>query len=168
MALKAILETLDDVPEALRELYTQVEDRFVLDLEEVDNHPGVRNLKSAFEREKEDRRKAREEKKALEERLAEVADLDPGEAREALQKLRLLEEKKLIERRQNREKEWRSEGMDTVLTVDEEVIAEVLSNWTGIPVFKLTEEETAKLQRMERELNKRIVGQDEAVEAVSR
>jgi ATP-dependent Clp protease ATP-binding subunit ClpC len=78
------------------------------------------------------------------------------------------EEKKLIERRQNREKEWRSEGMDTVLTVEEETIAEVLSTWTGIPVFKLTEEETQKLLRMEDELHKRIVGQQEAIEAVSR
>ncbi len=78
------------------------------------------------------------------------------------------EEKKLIEQRQTREKEWRSEGMDTVLTVDEETIAEVLSNWTGIPVFKLTEEETAKLLRMEEELHKRIVGQEQAVTAVSR
>ncbi|MBW3577740.1 MAG: ATP-dependent Clp protease ATP-binding subunit [Actinobacteria bacterium] len=78
------------------------------------------------------------------------------------------EEKKLIEQRQAREKEWRSEGMDTVLTVDEETIAEVLSNWTGIPVFKLTEEETAKLLRMEDELHKRIVGQEQAVTAVSR
>ncbi|HEX2027132.1 MAG TPA: ATP-dependent Clp protease ATP-binding subunit [Nitriliruptorales bacterium] len=78
------------------------------------------------------------------------------------------EEKKLIERRQNREKEWRSEGMDTVLTVDEETIAEVLSNWTGIPVFKLTEEETAKLLRMEEELHKRVIGQHDAIQAVSR
>jgi ATP-dependent Clp protease ATP-binding subunit ClpC len=78
------------------------------------------------------------------------------------------EEKKLIERRQNRETEWRSEGMDTVLTVDEETIAEVLSNWTGIPVFKLTEEETQKLLRMEDELHKRVVGQQQAIEAVSK
>jgi ATP-dependent Clp protease ATP-binding subunit ClpC len=78
------------------------------------------------------------------------------------------EEKKLIERRENREKEWRDEGMDKVLTVDEETIAEVLSNWTGIPVFKLTEEETAKLLRMEDELHRRIVGQQEAIEAVSK
>src|SRR6056297_3122014 len=44
------------------------------------------------------------------------------------------EEKQLIERRSRREDEWRTEGLDTVLTVDEEVIAEVLSTWTGIPV----------------------------------
>ncbi len=78
------------------------------------------------------------------------------------------EEKKLVERRQSRETEWRSEGMDKVLNVDEEVIAEVLSTWTGIPVFKLTEEETQKLLRMEEELHKRIVGQHEAIEAVSK
>jgi ATP-dependent Clp protease ATP-binding subunit ClpC len=51
--------------------------------------------------------------------------------------------------------------------VDEEVIAEVLSHWTGIPVYKLTEEETAKLLRMEDELHKRVKGQNDAVVAVS-
>ena len=77
-------------------------------------------------------------------------------------------EKKLLERKAEREREWKSEGMDTVLTLDEEDIAEVLSNWTGIPVFKLTEEETQKLLRMEAELHKRVVGQDEAIAAVSK
>ncbi len=66
------------------------------------------------------------------------------------------------------ESEWRSEGVDLFDVVDEDVIAEVLANWTGIPVFKLTEEETAKLLRMEEELHKRIVGQEDAVNALSR
>jgi ATP-dependent Clp protease ATP-binding subunit ClpC len=52
--------------------------------------------------------------------------------------------------------------------VDEDVIAEVLANWTGIPVYKLTEEETARLLRMEEELHKRVVGQDDAIKALSR
>ena len=52
--------------------------------------------------------------------------------------------------------------------IDEEQIAEVLAQWTGIPVQSLTEEETAKLLRMEDELHKRIVGQHEAIQAVSR
>ena len=78
------------------------------------------------------------------------------------------EEKKLLERRAEREKEWKAGGLDTVLTLDEEDIAEVLSNWTGIPVFKLTEEETQKLLRMETELHKRIIGQEEAIVAVSK
>ena len=51
--------------------------------------------------------------------------------------------------------------------VDEETIAEVLAAWTGIPVYQLTEEETAKLLRMEDELHKRVVGQDEAIKALS-
>ena len=78
------------------------------------------------------------------------------------------QEKKLLDRRAAREREWKSDGMDTVLTLDEEDIAEVLSNWTGIPVFKLTEEETQKLLRMEKELHKRVIGQDEAIQAVSK
>jgi ATP-dependent Clp protease ATP-binding subunit ClpC len=78
------------------------------------------------------------------------------------------EEKKLTERRTAREDEWRSEGMDTVLTVDEEVIAEVLSTWTGIPVFKLTQEETEKLLHMEDHLHERVVGQEESIESVSK
>src|SRR5690606_38487575 len=77
-------------------------------------------------------------------------------------------EKQLLERKAEREREWKSDGMDTVLTLDEEDIAEVLSNWTGIPVFKLTEEETAKLLRMEQELHRRVVGQEEAIGAVSK
>ncbi|HUH06458.1 MAG TPA: ATP-dependent Clp protease ATP-binding subunit, partial [Egibacteraceae bacterium] len=78
------------------------------------------------------------------------------------------EEKKLLERKSSREREWKSDGMDTVLKLDEEDIAEVLSNWTGIPVFKLTEEETAKLLRMEDELHKRVIGQEDAIASVSK
>ena len=78
------------------------------------------------------------------------------------------EEKTLIDRRSMREDEWRSEGLDTVLTVDEEVIAEVLSTWTGIPVLKLTQEETDKLLHMEDELHKRVIGQEQSISAVSK
>ncbi|MDQ7911333.1 ATP-dependent Clp protease ATP-binding subunit, partial [Phytohabitans sp. ZYX-F-186] len=52
--------------------------------------------------------------------------------------------------------------------VEENQIAEVLANWTGIPVYKLTEEETSRLLRMEDELHKRVVGQEDAVKAVSK
>jgi ATP-dependent Clp protease ATP-binding subunit ClpC len=58
-------------------------------------------------------------------------------------------------------------AQDVVAEVDDEQIAEVLAHWTGIPVFKLTEEETTRLLRMESELHKRIIGQEEAVKAVS-
>ncbi|MBK5287612.1 MAG: AAA family ATPase, partial [Acidimicrobiia bacterium] len=76
-------------------------------------------------------------------------------------------EKELLEQRAAKEIEWKAEGVDLYNEVNEESIAEVLAMWTGIPVYKLTEEETAKLLRMEDELHKRIVGQELAVKAVS-
>src|SRR6266480_246388 len=78
------------------------------------------------------------------------------------------DERRLMEEKQSREREWRSGEMDVLSEVDEEEIAEVLAAWTGIPVYKLTEEETEKLLRMEDELHKRIVDQTEAVTAVSK
>jgi ATP-dependent Clp protease ATP-binding subunit ClpC len=78
------------------------------------------------------------------------------------------DERQLLEEKQRRERQWKSGEMDILSEVDEEEIAEVLSIWTGIPVFKLTEEETEKLLRMEDEIHKRIVDQYEAVQAVSK
>jgi ATP-dependent Clp protease ATP-binding subunit ClpC len=76
-------------------------------------------------------------------------------------------EKNLLDRRAAKETEWKAEGIDLFDEVDEEAIAEVLALWTGIPVYKLTEEETAKLLRMEEELHKRVIGQEDAIHAVS-
>ena len=78
------------------------------------------------------------------------------------------DERKLTEERAEKEKAWRAGELDEVAEVGEEQIAEVMGNWTGIPVFKLTEEESSRLLRMEDELHKRIIGQDDAVKAVSR
>src|SRR6266542_3161222 len=66
-----------------------------------------------------------------------------------------------------RDKEWKAGELDVLAEVTEEEIAEVLAVWTGIPVYKLTEEETAKLIRMEDELHRRIVSQTDAVKSVS-
>jgi ATP-dependent Clp protease ATP-binding subunit ClpC len=76
-------------------------------------------------------------------------------------------EKQLLGQKSQREKEWKAGDLDVVSEVDDEQIAEVLANWTGIPVYKLTEEETARLLRMEDELHRRIAGQNDAVKAVS-
>ena len=77
-------------------------------------------------------------------------------------------EKQLLIKKTEREKQWKAGDLDVVAEVDDEQIAEVLANWTGIPVFKLTEQETTRLLRMEEELHKRIIGQHEAVKAVSK
>ncbi len=76
-------------------------------------------------------------------------------------------EKTLLQGKAQREKEWKAGDMDVVAEVDEELIAEVLATATGIPVFKLTEEESARLLRMEDELHRRIIGQEQAVRALS-
>ncbi len=76
-------------------------------------------------------------------------------------------EKQLIEKKDAREKEWKAGDMDTPAEVNEELIAEVLATATGIPVFKLTEEESQRLLRMEDELHRRVIGQNDAIKALS-
>jgi len=76
-------------------------------------------------------------------------------------------EKQLLAAKATREKEWKAGDMDVVAEVDDEQIAEVLATWTGIPVFKLTEEETSRLLNMEEELHRRVVGQEQAIKSVS-
>jgi ATP-dependent Clp protease ATP-binding subunit ClpC len=76
-------------------------------------------------------------------------------------------EKTLMQEKMEKEKSWKAGDLDVVADVDEELIAEVLSTATGIPVFKLTEAETARLLRMEDELHKRVIGQEQAIHALS-
>ncbi|MFZ9292282.1 MAG: ATP-dependent Clp protease ATP-binding subunit, partial [Ilumatobacteraceae bacterium] len=77
------------------------------------------------------------------------------------------QERQLLEEKASKEADIKAQGIDLFDEVDEEAIAEVLSIWTGIPVYKLTEEETQKLLNMENELRKRYIGQEDAVRAVS-
>ncbi|MBP2319189.1 ATP-dependent Clp protease ATP-binding subunit ClpC [Nesterenkonia lacusekhoensis] len=78
------------------------------------------------------------------------------------------QEQKLTDERQAKEDAWKSGSMDEIAEVDGDLIAEVLAFSTGIPVFKLTEQESDRLKRMEEELHKRVIGQDEAVKSLSR
>ena len=78
-------------------------------------------------------------------------------------------ERKLSQKKRELEENWRqNEAEAEQPEVGEEEIADIVSMWTGIPVFKLTEAESARLVRMEDELHKRVIGQEEAIEAVSR
>jgi ATP-dependent Clp protease ATP-binding subunit ClpC len=76
-------------------------------------------------------------------------------------------EKQLIAKKDTREKEWKAGDMDLPAEVNEELIAEVLATATGIPVFKLTEEESQRLLRMEDELHRRVIGQNVAIKSLS-
>ena len=108
--------------------------------------------------------------KELENQLAQVVQAKKeaveGQHFEEAGKLRD-REKELLTEKEVKEQEIKDSGIDLFDEVDEESIAEVLSIWTGIPVYKLTEEETAKLLRMEDELHKRVIGQEDAIKAVS-
>ena len=77
-------------------------------------------------------------------------------------------EKQVLAEKRAMEEEWRKPDAQRIVEVTEKEIADVVSMWTGIPVASLTEEETEKLLRMETSLHERIVGQDEAVTAVSK
>ncbi len=108
--------------------------------------------------------------KELEGELSEVVDKkkEAVEAQNFEEAGRLRDtEKELLAKKEAMELEIKASGVDLFDEVSEESIAEVLSIWTGIPVYKLTEEETAKLLRMEEELHKRVIGQQDAIHAVS-
>jgi len=78
-------------------------------------------------------------------------------------------ERKLTQKKRELEESWRSESAEAEQPeVGEDEIADIVSMWTGIPVFKLTEAEAERLVHMEDELHKRYVGQEEAVLAVSK
>jgi ATP-dependent Clp protease ATP-binding subunit ClpC len=78
-------------------------------------------------------------------------------------------ERKLTQKKRELEENWRENQADAEQPeVGEEEIADIVSMWTGIPVFKLTEAESARLVRMEDELHKRVIGQEEAITAVSK
>jgi ATP-dependent Clp protease ATP-binding subunit ClpC len=79
-------------------------------------------------------------------------------------------ERRLTNKKRELEEQWEAgeaEGAERP-KIGEEEIADIVSMWTGIPVFKLTEAETAKLMRMEEELHKRVIGQHQAVEVISK
>ena len=77
------------------------------------------------------------------------------------------EESKLSDERKAKEEAWKGGESDEIAEVGDQEIAEVLAMSTGIPVVRLTQTETAKLLKMEDELHKRVIGQDEAVKALA-
>lgn len=84
-------------------------------------------------------------------------------AAELRDKERTLKDK--LEKEQNK---WKNKNTKEIVNITEENIAEVIASWTGIPAKKITEDENEKLKNLENELHKRVIGQNEAVEAVAK
>ena len=78
------------------------------------------------------------------------------------------EEKTLREKYEKEEKKWKNQNTKKVITITEENIADVISLWTGIPAKKISEDENERLRNLEKNLHERVIGQNEAVEAVSK
>ena len=111
------------------------------------------------------------ELKSLDAKIAKISDeKDKAIKDQDFEKAAQLRDsqEKLESERKEKESSWREGESDVKMVVDEDVIAQVISSSTGIPVFKLTQAESKKLMGMEAELHKRIIGQDEAVAALSR
>ncbi len=109
--------------------------------------------------------------KALEEKIKSLTDEMSAavNAQDFERAAKLRDEKREIETKLREEKEsWQQRSSSTAGEVTANEIAEIVSGWTGVPVVELTQEESKRLLNMEAELHERIVGQDEAVKAVSR
>ena len=77
-------------------------------------------------------------------------------------------EKKLKEKFEKEQNKWKNKNNKEIVNITDENIAEVIASWTGIPAKKITEDENKKLKNLETELHKRVVGQNEAIEAVAK
>ena len=109
--------------------------------------------------------------KQLEEQLEEVEkDKEEAVRIQKFEKAATLREKQkeLKEKYEKEQKKWQNKNNKEVVNITEENIAEVIANWTGIPAKKITEDETEKLKNLENNLHERVIGQNEAVEAVAK
>jgi hypothetical protein len=95
--LKPVVASLDEVPEALRDLYEREGEGYALALDDIDSHPGVGKLASAFRREKEARKEAMDRLKALQSQFGDLGDLEPDQIKEQLGKLQQIEDKQLLD-----------------------------------------------------------------------
>src|SRR5881275_592168 len=159
------VQITDEALEAAAELADRyISDRFLPDkaidlIDEAASRMRIKSMTSPpvyreLEDEIEDTRRAKEE--AIEnqefEKAANLRD----------------KERRLSQRKRELAEQWEAGESTERPSIGEEEIADIVSMWTGIPVFKLTEAETAKLMRMEDELHKRVIGQHPAIEVVSK
>ena len=109
--------------------------------------------------------------KKLEEEIEEVGkDKEEAVRLQNFEKAAKLrdKQKELKEKYEKEQKKWKNKKTKAITNITEESIAEVIANWTGIPAKKITEDENARLKNLEKNLHERVIGQDEAVEAVAK
>ena len=109
-------------------------------------------------------------KKILEQREEVEKDKEEAVHMQKFEKAASLrdKQKELKEKYEKEQKKWKNKNNKELINITEENIAEVISSWTGIPANKITEDENARLKNLEKTLHKRVIGQNEAVEAVAK
>ncbi len=109
--------------------------------------------------------------KQLEEEIEEAQkDKEEAVRMQKFEKAAMLrdKEKELKQQYEKEQKKWKNKNTKQVTNITEENIAEVISNWTGIPASKITEDENVKLKNLEENLHERVIGQNEAIQAVAK
>ena len=155
----------DEAIESAVELSTRyINDRFLPDkaIDLVDEAASRAKLKTYTEP---------DNLKQLEEKIEEIVkDKEEAVRTQKFEKAATLrdEERKLKEKYEKEEKKWKNKNTKEVVNITEENIAEVIANWTGIPASKITEDENQRLKNLEKSLHERVIGQNEAVEAVAK
>lgn len=112
-----------------------------------------------------------EDLKELEEKIEEIEkDKEEAVRTQKFEKAADLrdKEKELKEKYEKEQKKWKNKKDKSIINISEENIAEVISSWTGIPAKKITEDENVRLKNLEKSLHERVIGQEEAVEAVAK
>jgi hypothetical protein len=129
MALKTILETLEGVDDALQSYYVEDDGKYILQVEGVDNHPDVANLRNAYQRTKADREQAKTEIKTLSQQLAEMQQNRPDEAQLVAMRQEL-ESKAQAETARAAELEARLMGVTRDRSLDEALASAGITNPT--------------------------------------
>ena len=109
--------------------------------------------------------------KKLEEQIEEIEkDKEEAVRTQKFEKAASLrdKQKELKEKYEKEQNKWKNKNTKSVTNIGEENIAEVIASWTGIPAKKITEDENKRLKNLEKTLHERVIGQDEAVEAVAK
>lgn len=155
MAIKTVVESLEDVPEALHEHYTETDDGFVLNVDGVDDHPDVKNLKSAYQKVKDSEKEAQKTIKELQGKESELPeDFDPelwkkvksGETEKHLVEVRKQLEGQLEgERTKAQELEQKLHGLTVERTLDDALTAANITNPTYRKAARVMLKDSVKL-----------------------
>ena len=156
--------TYEAIEAAVKMSVRYINDRFLPDkaIDLIDEAASRAKLKTYTE--PDSLKKIAEEIEDVEKNKDEAVHMQKFEKAAALRD----KQKELKAKYEKEQKKWKNKSNKELINITEENIAEVISSWTGIPANKITEDENARLRNLEKTLHERVIGQNEAVEAVAK